>query len=81
MSEGVVLKLVPRVSRQSLNCDKLLQDAIDEGLQDVIIVGYAKSGELYAASSTADGGEIVYLLELLKHKLFSGDFYECPGSA
>jgi hypothetical protein len=78
---GVVLKLVPPVNRLSVNCDRLLQDAIDEGLQDVIVIGYKKSGELYAASSTADGGEIVYLLELLKHKLFSGDFYECPGSA
>jgi hypothetical protein len=78
---GVVLKLVPPTSRFDAKCDEILQDAIDRGMQDVIVVGYTKSGEFYAASNTADGAEVVYLLELLKHKLLSGDFCERPSSA
>jgi hypothetical protein len=40
------------------------------------VLGYDKDGEFYAASSTADGGEVIYLCELLKHKLLSGEFVE-----
>jgi hypothetical protein len=71
---GVLLKLVQPITKLDIECEKVLQSALDIGMGTVLLLGYDKDGEFYAAASTADGGEVVYLCELFKHKLLSGEF-------
>ena len=46
-----------------------LLDAAKGQLADVLIVGWDADGELYIASSSADCGEILWLIEKSKQRL------------
>lgn len=52
---------------------QILRGAIAADLDDVLVIGWTAEGELYAASSTADATEHVWLMEKLKHAILSGD--------
>lgn len=45
-----------------------------KGCDAVLVLGWDAAGELYAASSSADGGELLLWVETFKHKLLSGDY-------
>ena len=53
---------------------QILRGAIAANLADVLVIGWTAGGELYAASSTADATEHVWLMESLKHAILSGDY-------
>ena len=59
------------LSRHDLSADRVLQGAIDADLEGVVLMGYGKEGEHYFASSYADGGTCLWLLEKLKARLMS----------
>jgi hypothetical protein len=61
MSEDNVTQLKTYTTRE-LDPDKVLKAAIGE-VNPVLIVGEDKEGSLYMASSVADKGEILLLLE------------------
>ena len=46
--------------------ENVLKGAIEQGLEDVIIVGRTKDGELYMAASTGEAPEILWLIECAK---------------
>lgn len=48
---------------------EILKSAYDEGLTDVIVIGFDKDGQEYFAASNSDGAEAVWLLERTKLKL------------
>lgn len=48
--------------------DQILERAMDQ-LEGVVILGYDKNGEEFFASSYADGGTVMWLLERCKIKL------------
>jgi len=50
--------------------DRILKAAIGE-LDGVVISGFDKNGNLWAASSYADGGNVMWLLEACKTKMMS----------
>lgn len=58
----------PGVTCLDLDPDAILREALEK-LEGVVIIGYAKDGEEYFASSYADGGITVWLLERAKFKL------------
>jgi len=58
---------LPVITRLNLDPDRVLNKAIGE-LKDVIIIGYDKDGNEYFASSIADGGDVVWLIERMKLK-------------
>lgn len=64
---GSVIDL-PVVTRLDLDPDRVLTKAIGE-CESVVILGYDKDGAEYFASSLADGGSVLWLLERLKKKL------------
>jgi hypothetical protein len=64
---GKVINL-PVVTTLDLQPDRLLEAAVGE-LEGVVIIGFKKDGSEYFASSYADGGPIVWLLERSKLKL------------
>lgn len=56
------------VTRLDLPPDRILAAATGQ-LESVVLVGYDKDGEIYCASSIADGGTVLWLMEKLKLKL------------
>lgn len=57
------------VTRLDIPVERILNQAVDDGLQDVVIIGWDDEGEFYFASSKADGGNILWLLEKAKKML------------
>lgn len=63
-------KVIPlnNVTRLDLPPNRILEGALDE-LEDVVLMGHDKEGNFYFASSIADGGSVLWLMENLKLKL------------
>jgi hypothetical protein len=66
MGDVVVL---PVVTCLDLPPERVLQAALEAGLTEVIIVGYAADGSEYFASSVGDGGDVLWHLERAKLRL------------
>lgn len=54
------------ITRLDLPTERVLDEAKGHCSEGVVILGYDDDGELYLASSIADGGEVLWLLEKLK---------------
>jgi hypothetical protein len=64
---GNVIDL-PVITTLDRDPDRVLQKALGE-CESVVILGYDKDGGEYFASSIADGGTVLWLLERTKKKL------------
>lgn len=62
ISLGVITKL-------DLPTDRILEKAKGKIKDGVVIIGWDTDGELYFASSIADGGEVMWLIEKCKAAL------------
>jgi len=60
---------LPVITTLDLPPSRVLEAAIEADLQDAIVVGYDAEGEFYFAASKADGGDVLWLLELAKKQL------------
>lgn len=69
MGEVVELGVITSIPVPS---EKILQKALDRNVTDVVVIGYDSEGGFYFASSDPDGGNVLWLLELAKRKLFKG---------
>jgi hypothetical protein len=67
---------LPVITRLDVPVDKVLEGAMDHDLKRVIVLGENNTGEIYFASSQADGGDVMWLMECAKHALITGSF---PG--
>jgi hypothetical protein len=67
-------KVIPftGITRLDIPIDRVLEAAKEE-LTDVVIIGYDHNGEYYFATSLADGGDLLWLLEKCKQKLMDVD--------
>ena len=65
-------KVIPigGVTRLDLPPDKILEEAKGE-FEGVVVMGWNKDGSLYFASSYADGGDVLWLLEACKKVLMN----------
>lgn len=68
MSEDNVV-MYRGVTKLDLNPERVLRAALDASLKDAVIIGFDEDGDFYFASSKADGGLVIYLLEMAKKKL------------
>lgn len=59
---------LPCVTRLDLGADVVLEEAMGE-LEQVVVMGYDKAGNEYFASSAADGGTVMWLMERVKRRL------------
>jgi hypothetical protein len=66
---GDVVQLNTVTSLDS-DADTLIASAIGK-LERVFIIGYTETGEEYFASSIADGGTVLWLMERMKQKLLN----------
>lgn len=57
------------ITTHKLSPDRMMERASEYGLEDVIIVGRDKSGDMFFATSYSDSGDIIYWLEKAKHEL------------
>jgi hypothetical protein len=60
------------ITTLDLPADRILERAMGE-LNSVIVIGYDKEGMQYFASSIADGGTALWLLEKVKKDLLAVD--------
>ncbi|MDD5385367.1 MAG: hypothetical protein PHG89_10870 [Gallionella sp.] len=67
MSENNVIPLGV-VTRLDLPVKRIF-DAAEPNLDRVVVLGWDRNGELYFASSFADGGDVLWLLEKCKKAL------------
>lgn len=67
---GKVINL-PVITRLDLQPERVLQAAIDEKMSAAVIIGYDKDDGFYFASSLADGGDVLWLLETAKKALLA----------
>lgn len=56
------------ITKLDLPADRVLEQAVGK-LQGVIVIGFDHEGEFYAASSYADGGNAIWLLEVCKKRI------------
>jgi len=60
------------ITRLDLPTDRVLDAAKGDCSDGVVIIGFDNQGELYFASSIADGGSVIWLLEQAKFALLTG---------
>lgn len=71
MGEVVVLRCVTRLD---IPVERVL-DGAREHLESGLVIGWDKEGQLYIASSLADGGDMLWLLEKAKAELLKDEHY------
>lgn len=64
---------LPVITTLDIPAERILSSAIEKGIETAVVVGWDKEGELYFASSVADGGEVLWLLEKAKQALLKSD--------
>jgi len=57
------------VTTLDLTPDRVIKEALKAKMTEVVIVGFDEDGEFYFASSQADGGNVIYHLEMAKYHL------------
>lgn len=57
------------ITRLDLPASKVLERALSSDLESVVIIGHTKDGDEYFAASSADGGDVVWMIERAKLKL------------
>lgn len=65
------------VTRHDVPAERVLRAALGEGLESVVVIGYDTAGEEYFASSIADDGTVLWLME--RHKKMLLDAPESMG--
>lgn len=61
--------VLPVLTRLNVPCERILNAALESTLQKVVLVGVDADGEMYFASSMADGGDALWWLEKAKKAL------------
>lgn len=60
---------LPMVTKQNIDPERILQNALKRELESCMVLGWTEDGEFYFASSAADGGEILWWMELARYRL------------
>ena len=61
--------IAPFITKLDVPAERILKGALEAGLRDVVVCGYTEDGDEYFASSVADGGTTLWLMERCKGKL------------
>lgn len=61
------------ISRLGVDPQRVLSKASDKELEDVIVIGRTQEGHLYFHASSPDGADVLWLMELTKKNLLSGE--------
>lgn len=61
--------VLPVVTRLDIPAERTLNTALEARLEGAVVVGTREDGTYYFASSLADGGDVLWLLEWAKMQL------------
>lgn len=61
--------ILPVLTRLDIPAERVIGMAQAAELANVVVLGYTKDGNEYFASSYADGGNVLWLMERLKKQL------------
>jgi hypothetical protein len=67
MTDNVVT--LRTITKLDIPADRVLAEASKAGLTSVMVIGYDADGDEYFASSIADGGTCLWLMERMKKQL------------
>ena len=62
------------ITVNDIPAERVLNGALEANLDSAIVLGYTEDGNLYFASSKADGGEIMWLMETVKIRMLLDQF-------
>lgn len=71
--EAENVHVLPVVTTHDIPAERILRAALKAGMSKVVILGYDADDEEYFASSVADGGTVLWLMERCKKKLIDID--------
>jgi len=71
MSAEIIM--LGNITSLDLPTDRILDGAKGHCSDGVVVMGYDDDGEMYFASSIADGGAVMWLLEMCKKRLMEVD--------
>lgn len=57
------------MTTETIDPQKVLMGAINERLDNVVVLGFDQDGDFFFATSHADGGNALWLMELAKTRL------------
>lgn len=57
------------ITRLDIPVDRIISNAKKAKLDEIVVLGFGKDGDFYFGASKADGGDILWLLELAKRRL------------
>jgi hypothetical protein len=60
---------LPVITRLDLPPERVITRAMEAGLTEVVVIGRDPAGNFWFAASKADGGDVLWLLELAKKRL------------
>jgi hypothetical protein len=69
MSEKSNVVILPVVTTLDTTPERVLTGALDANLESVTVIGRRQGGDLYFASTTSDGGSVLWDLEIAKRAL------------
>lgn len=64
------------ISKVDIPPEKMLKAALEADLESCVIMGWGKKDDLYFASSIAEGGDVLWIIEQAKLALISGVKHE-----
>lgn len=59
----------PRLNSEDIPVDRLLEQALSEDLQSVLLIGKDKNGDYFLSSSDVDIKNMLWLIEVLKREI------------
>jgi len=59
------------VTRFDIEPSRILASALESGMSVAVVIGYDNDGQFYFSSSTADGGNALWLMAIAKRKLLN----------
>jgi hypothetical protein len=65
--------ILPVITTLDVPTERILDAAKEAELQSAIVIGVDKDGELYFASSFADGGAVLWWMEVAKKRLMEAE--------
>ncbi len=69
MADGKILNFP---TKEKVDANHILTDAMDK-LEDCIVMGLTKEGEVYFSICAQDSEQVVYLLRVLEHLVIAQD--------
>lgn len=61
--------VLPVITTLDVPAERILSGAIEAKLETAVVIGRDTEGKFYFASSVADGGDVLWLMEIAKAQL------------